>query len=323
MVNQRQAIANLADLEQYNHILTQFLKTRRSLYTELSSINAKPEPPAKPENTQLLEFPVYDEKKYYELTKYKLDGLKNAIHVLIYITLCLIITLFGILLIPFTLLALLIVASCIPSRKRKVARAAYFEECEQVEQHNRQAIAAVEKYQRKCVEYENSMRLYEQRLQDYQYQEKMLTQYITVAEKTKISIESGLNAYYKSSPLLQNRGNYISVVTINSYLKDNSYATLNNAIQYFDDMKYSGKIAPDIEYALLNRAIVKEHMASVLQALDKGQEQSIALHKDLLEYVIKLSPKENPTSCSPALIRLCDDATKLLSNLTTYSAEYL
>lgn len=285
-------IAMCAQLEQHRYILSEFLKNEQQLYKSLESKNPKPKPPQQPGSAIVIPYPHYDEKRYYEKIKDSspVKALTaNGITFLI-LTLACIPGIWTMIFIPFTLLISISCFLLIPIVKRKSARKAYIQECEQIDYRNRSAQAQVEQYQKDCVEYERKLQLYEARSQNVQIQKKMFNNSIENAKKALSTISTRLSNYYAKSLLnvYGRNNNYIAIVTIYSYLQSGQCNTLESAIEKFNIQKQLGKISPTIEYALNNRSITKESMGAVIASLDDAQRICNQLCKDSIQYFTNL-----------------------------------
>lgn len=286
-------IAMCAQLEQHRYILSEFVKNKGQLYKALENNNPKPQPPQQPGDVKLTPYPKYDEKKYY--AKNKTEKLPTQPIVYAAST-CLIVALaccggvITIVFAPFVLaisvILFLLYAILTPIAKRRTARKAYIQECEQIDYWNRCAQSEVEQYQKDYAEYERNLQLYETRLQNVSMQKRMFEDSMENVKNTLDTISTILGIHYaKSIPYVYGKyNNYIAIITINSYLQSGQCSTLESAIEKFNTQKQLGRISPTIEYALSNRSVTKESMGAVIASYDDAQKTYGKLHKETVEY---------------------------------------
>ncbi|MBR2447282.1 MAG: hypothetical protein IKB28_11550 [Clostridia bacterium] len=328
MANIEKEINTIAQLEQQRYVLSEFLKEKQQLYTALANQNPKPEPPKQPPNMTVESYPEYDEKKYYEKKKKganPADGLRAVAASLFVIGIACLTNLITLIIGP---IVLLIALACFilslfvsPVHKRKAARKAYIQECEAIDRRNQYAQNAVEQYQKECVEYERSLQHYETLQKNAIRQKNALDNSIQTATTTYVAISSALESYYANNSALNRYNNYISIITINSYLQNGQCRNLESAIEKFSFEKQCGRISPNIEYALNNRAITQGNMAALFASLDKAAKEREQLQKDSLKYFARLLENDTPPSNNSPIDNYCSELLRL-SHTVNFNAKY-
>ena len=274
----------LAQLTQHQYILTQILQQKASLYYDLSETNPKPRPPVSPPKADIKNYPVYDERQYLEQTKSEWGEYATNAGVLLVLSLGLLVSVIGIILIPVTLTASIFMYIMIPTRKRKVARKAYIKECEEIDKSNQKAFDDVAQYQKDYAKYEQRLFQYEQQQKYQNHQKELLNQQLILAEQTLKSISECLNSYYEKSNGLKKYSSYIAIHTINSYLQSNRCVSVINAITLFEEEKRNGRIAPSIQYTKENLSVSREFMPHVMNQLNEADYMQKQLIDDILRY---------------------------------------